>query len=468
MFKNSYTGLPERFYARVKPESFKSPSLMMFNRELADDLNSELNKLSDDELAMIFSGQEFLEGSDPIAQAYAGFQFGHPNPQLGDGRAHLLGQIAGQDIQLKGSGRTPFSRRGDGRSALGPVIREYIVSEAMNALGIPTTRALAAVRTGEHVLRQFGKEPGGVFTRVANSHLRVGTFQYFSMREDFEGLEKLLDYTIKLHYPHLENDSDKALKLLIELTKKQSELIAHWTSVGFIHGVMNTDNFSVAGITIDFGPCAFLDEFNYNKVFSSIDERGRYSFFNQLPIAQWNLLRFADTLLPFIHSDQEKAIKMVQESLTPEFDSMETNRWIYLAKKIGITNYTDADQVLIQSFLDYLEKEKLDFTLSFRNLPELYNNQSNFYPETAELIQFKEQWKNRVTDVSELNSINPLYIPRNHQIKLAIDESYEGNNERFFQLVELLKNPYMTNEKLDHFKIPPMIGERVKQTFCGT
>ncbi len=292
-FNNSYSKLPDIFYERVKPASFSGPKLLMFNEDLAKELKIDFESSTEERLAQVFSGQELLEGSEPLAQAYAAHQFGHFVPQLGDGRAHLLGETQGLDIQLKGSGQTRFSRRGDGRSALGPVVREYIVSEAMHALGVPTTRALAAVLTGEQVYRGE-QEPGGVFTRVASSHLRVGTFQYFMAREDKESLRILMNYAIDRHYPDLsseEDESKKALQFLKEVGKRQAELIAHWMSLGFIHGVMNTDNFSVAGITIDFGPCAFMDEFRENKVFSSIDKNGRYAYSNQIAIGQWNILR---------------------------------------------------------------------------------------------------------------------------------------------------------------------------------
>jgi uncharacterized protein YdiU (UPF0061 family) len=459
MFSNRYQTFPERFYERVQPEKFDSPQLIAFNHELANELDPLLNQFPEDELAQIFSGQKILEGSEPLALAYSGYQFGHFNPHLGDGRAHLLGQINGHDIQLKGSGRTSFSRRGDGRSALGPVLREYIVSEAMHAFGIPTTRALAAVKTNENVYRQFGEEPGGIFTRVASSHLRVGTFQYFAARQDKEALALLLDFAIDLHYPYLKESKEKALFLLIELTKRQSELIAKWTQVGFIHGVMNTDNFSVAGITIDYGPCAFMDEFNYDKVFSSIDRHGRYRFFNQLPIARWNILRLADCLLPFIHEEEDQAIKRVEEALTPEFEKMETLRMSHLAMKMGISNYEKSDQNLVKKFLDHLQENGLDFTLSFSEIDSFYENKQ---------LSFSSEWRERVNNLSGLEKINPLYIPRNHQIEKVIDEAYQGDYKRFHEINEVLKKPFLKNEKLDFFRESPRTEEKVKETFCGT
>ena len=469
-FKNTYTQLPEQFYQRVKPAKFESPSLIAFNKELALELGIDFSKYTDLEIANIFSGQKILEGSDPIAMAYAGFQFGHPNPQLGDGRAHLLGEVNGFDVQLKGSGQTRFSRQGDGRSALGPVIREYLVSEAMHALEIPTTRALCAVSTGEMLHRQFGPEPGGVFTRVASSHIRVGTFQYFFFQNDFESLEQLLNYTINRHYPEFNELSlkDKSLSLIKALIKKQSELIAKWNSIGFIHGVMNTDNFSVAGITIDYGPCAFMDEFKFNKVFSSIDHRARYSYSNQTTIAQWNILRLADCLLPFIDQSLPKAAKIVENKISDLMNIFSFKSIQLLARKIGIDDYTDQDELLIQNFLQYLEEQTIDFTLAFRNLPKLFNNDSSFYPASTKLDSFVDQWRKRVKNIDHLDKINPLYIPRNHQVEKAIQEAYQNDFSHFHKLHQVLKTPYTEQEKASGFELPPTKDNRVYQTFCGT
>lgn len=469
-FENTYTKLPETFYQRATPAKFDSPELVIFNHELANSLGMNLSECSDEKLAQIFSGQIIIEGSDPIAQAYSGFQFGHPNPNLGDGRAHLLGEVAGYDIQLKGSGQTGYSRRGDGRSALGPVLREYIVSEAMHVLGVPTTRALCAVTTGENVLRQFGEEPGGVFTRVANSHLRVGTFQYFMFREDIESMEKLLNYTVNRHYPEFNNleNKEKSLAFIKALIQKQSDLIATWSSLGFIHGVMNTDNFSVAGITIDYGPCAFMDEFKFNKVFSSIDRHGRYSFYNQSPIAQWNILRLADCLLPFIDDSNEKAAKIVEEEIQELMGQFPLKRSRALARKIGIEDFQDSDKELIDDFLKYLEESTLDFTLAFRNLPNLYEGDQSYYPSSQKLDSFISRWKERVTKVNHLKDINPLYIPRNHQIEKAIELAYKGDFSHFHQLHSILKNPFQKQDGAEDFAKPPTPSQRVCQTFCGT
>ncbi|MAW07114.1 MAG: hypothetical protein CME61_02410 [Halobacteriovoraceae bacterium] len=470
-FSNTYEKLPEQFFEKILPEKFKNPKLISFNKQLATDLEIDYQSISDDEIAKIFSGQNVLPGSNPLAMAYAGFQFGHPVPQLGDGRAHLLGETNGYDIQLKGSGRTRFSRGGDGKSALGPVLREYILSEAMNALGVPTTRALCAVTTGEEVLRQDGPEPGGIFTRVAQSHIRVGTFQYFAFQNDQESIKTLLDYTIKRHYPqleNLENYKDKSIGLLKALTVKQSDLIAKWSSLGFIHGVMNTDNFSLAGITIDYGPCAFMDEFKYEKVFSSIDRNGRYSFFNQVPIAKWNILRLAECFLPLIHENQDKAVESIEKEVLPLFDQFEEKRFKAFSKKIGIEDYKEKDSDLVTLFLDYLEKESLDFTQAFRNLPQLYLGKTSYYPNTRELGVFTSQWRKRISSAQHLNEINPIYIPRNHQVQKVIDDAYQGNFETFHKLLEVLSKPFKADDHFKSFENGPEPHERVYQTFCGT
>lgn len=469
-FKNTYIKLPEDFYEKSNPAAFGSPELIIFNEDLAQEIGIDLKDLSDQEIANIFSGQTIVNGSEPLAQAYAGFQFGHPNPQLGDGRAHLLGEVSGYDIQLKGSGQTRFSRNGDGRSALGPVLREYIVSEAMHTLGVPSTRALCAVTTGEQVLRQFGPEPGGVFTRVAESHLRVGTFQYFMFKDDKNSIEILLNYTIARHYPEYENLplKDKAIAFLKVLTKKQSELIAKWSSLGFIHGVMNTDNFSVAGITIDYGPCAFMDEFRFDKVFSSIDRNGRYAFYNQVPIAKWNLLRLAECLLPLICDNQEEGIELINKEVISLFDSFEENRSKAFAKKLGIIDYSSKDETLVTSFLKYLEDEELDFTLAFRNLPKLFDGDKSFYSDNQALDEFLVSWKARVNKVDQLNKINPLYIPRNHQVEKAIQLAYQNDFSHFHELNEVLKNPYEQQDGKDDYSMPPTNEERIYETFCGT
>lgn len=485
-FKNTYSKLPHSFYETSSPASFSKPELIIFNEDLACDLDfQEVLNIPNERLAQIFSGQEILPGSEPLALAYAGYQFGHPVAVLGDGRAHYLGEIKQHDIQLKGSGQTPFSRRGDGRSALGPVLREYLISEAMHSLGVPTTRALAAVRTGEEVVRQFGAEPGGVFTRVATSHIRVGTFQYFAFKGDIDSIKTLVDYTLERHYPQIlkkigaNHYKEKSLALLKSLLEVQSQLVAHWQSIGFIHGVMNTDNFSLAGITIDYGPCAFMDEFNFHQKFSSIDHQGRYSFSNQTQIAKWNILRLADCLIPLISEgkykekekgeEKERAINIVEHELMSLFPLFEAKRNERFALKLGIQNYQAEDSELITTFLTYLETEKLDFTLSFRKLPELLeNSKHSFYPDTPLLKEFLEQWKKRNPNSSLMEQINPLYIPRNHLIQKAIDLSYQGDDSYFHKLHQLFKNPYQEGPYSEEFCSPPTEKERVEKTYCGT
>ena len=327
--ENSYLQLPDSFYEKVRPSVMEPASLIAFNKELADKLDPELSSITNKEASLLYSGQKLFEGSEPIALAYAGFQFGHPVALLGDGRAHLLGQLKGYDLQLKGSGKTKFSRAGDGNSALGPVLREYIVSEAMHVLGVPTTRALAAVEVDKKIMRQFGNEPAGIFTRVAKSHLRVGSFQYYAFRNDKESLFKLLDYTLERHYPEISLDlsfDEKVLKFLESLCQKQADLIAKWSGLGFIHGVMNTDNFSVVPITIDYGPCAFMDEFEFNKVFSSIDRNGRYAFFNQTQIAKWNMLRLSECFIAYMSKDEKENIAAIEELFSHNFDSFDEKR----------------------------------------------------------------------------------------------------------------------------------------------
>ena len=468
---NSYQTLPDLFYKKATAASFPKARLLMLNKNLAEELGFPYKDYTEEELALIFSGQKLLPGSDPVALAYAGFQFGHAVESLGDGRALLLGELQGFDLQLKGSGQTPFSRRGDGLSALGPVVREYIVSEAMFRLGVPTTRALAMVATGEEVYRQFGMEPGGVFTRVAPSHIRVGTFQYFYFRKDLDSTQALFDYTINRHYPELnecKTTREKAIGLLLAFAKRQGDLIAQWTSLGFIHGVMNTDNCSLGGFTIDYGPCAFMDEFEFQKVFSSIDERGRYSFFNQVPIIQWNVLRLADTLLPLISSDQDEAIKIVENEIIPLLQTFHKLRMEKLAEKLGITDYQDSDETLVTDFLTYLESESLDFTLSFRKLPELFHGNMNFYLQNEKLNSFLTTWKARVRDVSHLNSINPIYIPRNHLVQKAIDLSYKGEMSFAREFMKVLSDPFTEREEFAQFSLPPKREERIERTFCGT
>ena len=477
LFTNSYAKLPEYFYERIKPELFESPELLCLNTDLSQSIGLKLEAYSTKTLAKIFSGQQLLEGMEPLAQAYAGHQFGHPVGQLGDGRAHLLAEIKGYDIQLKGSGKTRFSRNGDGRYALGPALREYLVSEAMHALGVPTTRALACVVTNEEVYRQFGNEPGAILTRLADSCVRVGTFQYFLFKQDIDSIERLLEYTLARHYPHLvsiNEKSEQALAFIEAVSTKQAELVAKWMGFGFVHGVMNTDNCAISGITLDYGPCAFLDEFKFDKVFSSIDAHGRYAYSNQASMAMWNMARLAECLLPLIHQDSKKAI----EKLSVCFESIETAfKKTYVnvfAEKLALPkHFVDEDpkycETVINLFLRYLEKEELDFTLSFRYLPDLFNDKTlAFFPKTKDLEAFLASWKPDLTCLKSLNTVNPLYIPRNHFIQRVIKQAYTSDFNLFDNFLKVLKTPFQAHDTLDYFKQPPKPQERISETFCGT
>lgn len=476
-FDNTYLNLPERFYAEVTPEKVSKPFLLAFNREFAsEELGLNLDTLSKRELADLFTGQVLPDSASSIALAYAGHQFGHFVPQLGDGRALLMGEIVTPkgrryDIQLKGSGHTPFSRNGDGKSSLGPVIREYIVSEAMHFLGVPTTRALAAAATGDSIFRDQPL-PGGIFTRVASSHIRIGTFEYFAARDDLAGLKLLVNYSIDRHYPEIKDQKNIYLSFLQKIAHTHASLVAHWMSFGFIHGVMNTDNMSISGETIDYGPCAFMDNFASNRVFSSIDRNGRYAYNNQIPIAKWNLYRLANCLIPFIHNDQKQAISIIEDSIN-SYSHIYEEKWMEtMGKKLGLFSSEAEDQALINNWLQYLEDEDLDFTLSFRKLSE----SSNGLKETSRFKDFSSKWhkrlENQPQDLREsrdlMNSVNPVFIPRNHQVERAIQSAFEGDLSIFKDMNHLLKNPYVDQPKFEAYKVAPKPDERIEATFCGT
>ncbi len=477
---NSYIGLPEEFYQQIDPTPVKNPSLLIFNEELANSLNIELNE--DDKLNF-FSGNKIPKDSIPVALNYSGHQFGNFVHQLGDGRAILLGEVRNKnesyDIQLKGSGQTKFSRQGDGRSALGPVLREYILSEAMYHLGIPTTRSLAAVATGEHVVRD-SFEPGGILTRVAKSHLRVGTFEYFASRQQWEDLKLLADFAIQRHFPKIRETDNHYLELLKKVASNQSILIANWMSVGFIHGVMNTDNFTISGETIDYGPCAFLDEYHPGKVFSSIDQNGRYAYGNQPSISSWNLASLAGCLIAFIDKDSDKANELATEVL--ENYSIDTNQRILdlMCKKIGLDGSKKNNQEILRNLLKLMMDNESDFTITFRSLSDiLLNNSDNFlaqFHQKNEVSGWINNWKSALSlenknvgeIISNLNNTNPMYIPRNHQVQKAIEESYLGNLKVLEEMLEVLKNPFQENVSLSHYSEAPSEQQRVTQTFCGT
>jgi len=477
---NSYIGLPEDFYQVINPVPVKSPRLIAFNEELAQHLGLEMNPK---EALKYFSGNSIPKNTTPIALNYAGHQFGNFVHELGDGRATLLGEIEVNkerfDIQLKGSGPTKFSRQGDGRSALGPVIREYIISEAMYHLDIPTTRALAAVLTGEHVFRDE-IEPGGILTRIAKSHIRVGTFEYFASRQQWENVKLLADYTIQRHFPEIRELDNHYLELLKAVSDRQSKLIAKWMSIGFIHGVMNTDNFTISGETIDYGPCAFMDEYDPATVYSSIDHGGRYAFGNQPSIASWNLASLAGCLISFIDKDSKKANELATKVLD-DF-SINTNQEILdvMCRKIGLEGDSDKHQSILKDLLKIMIPNQADYTLSFRFLSQtLLGKDSLFLNQFKEEEKIKEWLSNWKVTVKELNldseemvkkmdSINPIYIPRNHNVDKAIKAAYEENLDPMNELLEVLKNPFKENKKYSHLAIPPKEEEKILQTFCGT
>ncbi|MFC7336583.1 YdiU family protein [Haloferula chungangensis] len=457
-FQNSYAKLPDTFYIKVDPTPVRAPKIIALNTELAHQLGIDPAELN----VAVLSGNRIPAGAEPLAMAYSGHQFGGFSPQLGDGRAILLGEVAGKDIQLKGSGPTPFSRRGDGRSALGPVLREYLVSEAMAALGVPTTRALAAVLSGENVLREE-IEPGGIFTRVASSHLRIGTVQYFAARRDRESLEALVDYTLARHYP----ESKTALDLLENVITRQASLIAHWMSLGFIHGVMNTDNMSLSGETIDYGPCAFMDRFDPAKKFSFIDQQGRYAYHNQASIARWNLTRLAEALLPLIHENEDKAIEIAKESLMkfgPLFEEAYQQKF---SAKLGLTD--GCDPSLIESLLTLMAEQQADFTLVFRHLSGPDERLFAEFRDPDPVKAWLSQWRaSGEIDIELMKRSNPVFIPRNHRVEEVIEAGKQGNFEPFHKLHAILQKPFTEQPQAAEFERSPEPDEIVCNTFCGT
>ncbi len=483
-FQNTYAALPANFFARVMPTPVASPRLIKLNRPLAVHLGLDPDLLETPEGAEILAGKTLPAGADPIAMAYAGHQFGHFVPQLGDGRAILLGEVIDRDgvrrdIQLKGSGPTPFSRRGDGRAALGPVLREYIVSEAMFALGIPTTRSLAAVITGENVVREIVL-PGAVLTRVASSHIRVGTFQYFAAREDTDAVRRLADHVIARHYPDLAGIDRPYHALLAGVAARQAALVARWLHIGFIHGVMNTDNTSISGETIDYGPCAFMDHYDPAQVFSSIDEGGRYAYANQPRIALWNLTRLAECLLPLMSGDQEKGIAEAQEILGAFPEKFTAAHQAGLRRKIGLFTPRDGDEVLVQDLLDAMAIGKADFTLTFRRLGDAAAGDLGevraLFAEPAAFDEWAARWQKRIGDEPQspaerqaaMRAVNPAFIPRNHRVEAVIVAETSNDTAPFEELLKVLAKPYEDQPEYAAYADPPKPEERVRQTFCGT
>lgn len=485
-FDNSYSRLPQHFFARQVPSQAAEPWLIKLNEPLAKELGLDVEMLKRDG-AEIFSGNLVPEGADPLAMAYAGHQFGGFVPQLGDGRAILLGEVIDthgrrRDIQLKGAGQTPFSRRGDGRAALGPVLREYIVSEAMHALGIPATRALAAVSTGQPVYREQVL-PGAVFTRVAASHIRVGTFQFFAARGDAEGVRALADYVIDRHYPDIKDAANPYLALFEAVSERQAALIARWLHIGFIHGVMNTDNMTVSGETIDFGPCAFMDHYDAATVFSSIDQNGRYAYASQPGIGQWNLARLGETLLPLIDPDLEKAVAAANVVIEHYGERFQIDWLRGMRDKIGLSTVEDGDLELVQSLLAAMQAGRADFTLTFRRLSHLAagdNNEAAFlatFEEPAAATAWVSRWRERLAHetwpaserAAAMLKVNPAFIPRNHRIEQAITAAVEDADFSLFEaLLAVLSRPYEEQPDFAPYMEPPKPEERVLQTFCGT
>jgi len=476
--ENSYAGLPEQFFTRINPMPVNKPQLLLFNVNLAKSLGIDLTSGDKEMLAQLFSGNTLPEDVNPIAQAYAGHQFGHFSI-LGDGRAHLIGeQITPDhrrfDIQLKGSGPTPYSRRGDGRAALAPMLREYLISEAMHALKIPTTRSLALVSTGESVLRSSLLD-GAILTRVASSHLRVGTFEYANATQGLEGLKQLADYAISRHYPELTNQENPYLGLLSGVIERQASLVAAWMHIGFIHGVMNTDNMTISGETIDYGPCAFMDIFSMDTVFSSIDTHGRYKYGSQAHAAQWNLARLADSLLPLLHKDPEKAVKLAEVAIE-SYSSTFNHAWITgMRSKLGLFGEEVDDFSLAQSLLDWMQTSKSDYTRTFRDLTQENLPENGLY-NSPEFQKWHMLWKARLTRNSKsqkasfclMRDSNPAIIPNNYYVEEVLAAGEYGDLKPFLALLEALKNPFEETLSNKAYRNPTIQPNPNYQTFCGT
>ena len=476
-FDNTYSKLSKIFIEDIKPTPVHDPELVILNEQLAKELNLDFSKTKEKDLSLLFSGNSLPNGSTTIAQAYAGHQFGHFT-MLGDGRAVLLGEHISNknnrfDIQFKGSGRTSFSRGGDGRAALGPMLREYIISEAINSLNIPTTRSLAVVKTGEKVVRENLLD-GAILTRVASSHLRVGTFQYIAARQNIEDLNTLVDYTIERHYPQIKSSKTKALDLLNLVMEKQCQLVVDWMRVGFIHGVMNTDNMTISGETIDYGPCAFMDQYHPKTVFSSIDKFGRYAYSNQPPIAKWNLARFAECLIPLIDKNEETAIKIATDVID-NFQNIYEKKWLNMMRdKLGLFGEDKNDRQLIDDLLNWMEKYKIDYTNTFCHLMEIKIDENTYKDES--FITWFDEWKKRSKlnnsskekQIELMKKNNPIVIPRNYKVEEALTEANNGNLEKMKKLNDILKNPYSNQEDIAEYQVPAPIGNEKYQTFCGT
>ena len=489
-FENSYVRLPEKFYARIAPTPVPAPRLVKLNLELADRLGLDSTELASPEGVEVLAGSRVAAGSEPLAMAYAGHQFGYFVRQLGDGRANLLGEVIGRDgvrydIQLKGAGRTPFSRNGDGRAALGPVLREYIVSEAMAAFGVPTTRALAAVTTGQSVFRETAL-PGAVLTRVATSHLRVGSFQYFFAQEDIDGVRTLADYAIARHYPEATHAQRRYRALLDGVIARQGQLVAQWMLLGFIHGVMNTDNTSISGETIDYGPCAFMEAYDPRTVFSSIDDQGRYAYSNQPHAMHWNLTRLAETLLPLLVEEEgsdEAGLASAHEALEKFAVHFETARDAGMRRKLGFTQEHEEDARVVEDLLNRMAENRADYTLTFRRLCDAAaGSEGNqdvraLFADPVAFDAWEPAWRQRLAKepiapedrAAQMRRVNPAFIPRNHIVESVLQAAIEqGDFQPFEELLEVLAHPYEDLPGKERYALPARPEEYVRQTFCGT
>ena len=475
-FDNTYSKLSKTFREEIKPTPVHDPNLVILNEELAKDLNLDFSKIDNKDLAKLFSGNVLPNDTNTIAQAYAGHQFGHFT-MLGDGRAVLLGEHLVNntkrfDIQFKGSGRTSFSRSGDGRAVLGPMLREYIISEAIHALNIPTTRSLAVVSTGEKVVRE-NLLPGAILTRVASSHIRVGTFQYIAAKQNIDDLTTLVDYTIERHYPEIQSSNNKALDLLSLVMEKQCQLVINWMRVGFIHGVMNTDNMTLSGETIDYGPCAFMDHYDPKTVFSSIDKFGRYSFSNQPPITKWNLARLAECLIPLIDKNEDQAIKIATE-IIDNFQNIYEIKWLNMMRdKLGLFGEDKNDLELINNLFNWMQSNKADYTNTFCYLMNISSIQDQIYKD-KDFIDWSKNWEKRIliNGGSKENSLelmkknNPIVIPRNHKVEEVLEAANNNDLKPMYELLSILKKPYTKQINIEKFQTPS--NNQNYQTFCGT
>ena len=477
-FDNTYSKLPNDMLSRLAPIPVKKPEIVILNKVLSNSLGLDFSNTNNEDLALIFSGNKLPEGTDTIAQAYAGHQFGHFTI-LGDGRAIVIGEHISKnnqryDIQFKGSGKTPFSRNGDGRAALGPMLREYIISEAMYGLKIPTTRSLAVVKTGETVMRETPLQ-GAILTRVASSHIRVGTFQYLTAMREEKNLKTLFEYTIDRHYPNIKSSKTPAIDLLKIVMEKQIKLVTDWMRVGFIHGVMNTDNMAISGETIDYGPCAFMDIYNPETVFSSIDHHGRYAFLNQPTITKWNLARFAETLLPLIDKNKNKAIEIATE-LINEFDQLFNKNWLeMMRKKLGFFGEKKEDESLIGVLLSLMHNYKADYTNTFYSLMNNESKKDKMF-QSNEFIKWNVNWNKRLEKNNKsheeclklMHSNNPLVIPRNHKVEEALKAANNQDLKPMLKLLQVLEKPYEKQKAINDYRSPAPASDKKYQTFCGT